>query len=209
MKVVQRLRRELRLRGLRGFARFVASRIVQPRADLLFEIGLEREIVDALDPLPAVIVNRSNAGTAEVAWIERQILVDHNEDYGPGLKDRDWMFAGSDETRNVVAYAFVLFATDYKNVLGVPEDIPLIANCFTKPAWRGRHLYPRLLRRVCVELARAGHKRAVISCAPDNVASIRGIERAGFRRVARITCLSVLSKIVLLRRVERYAGESG
>ena len=39
MPVIHRLRREFRLRGGRGVARFIASRLVRSRSDLLFEIA--------------------------------------------------------------------------------------------------------------------------------------------------------------------------
>jgi RimJ/RimL family protein N-acetyltransferase len=82
--------------------------------------------------------------------------------------------------------------------------MPLIANCFTLPAHRGRRLYPRLLLCACAELARRGHARVAISCEPRNHASIRGIEKAGFTGVARIRAVIVLLRIVLLRRTESY-----
>jgi len=42
----------------------------------------------------------------------------------------------------------------------------------------------------------------VVSCAPDNIPSIKGIERAGFRRLRHITTWILLSRIVVARRIQ-------
>lgn len=56
----------------------------------------------------------------------------------------------------------------------------------TLPAWRGRSIYPRLLQAI---LAQEYAERAWIIHAPENVASRRGIQKAGFRRVGTLSFL--------------------
>ncbi|MGH8680027.1 MAG: GNAT family N-acetyltransferase, partial [Burkholderiales bacterium] len=80
-----------------------------------------------------------------------------------------------------------------------PSEVPMIGNCYTVPDARGRGLYARMLVTVSDDLAVDGHRRAIISCQPDNVASMRGIERAGFKRARHITSFIALSKLVLWR----------
>jgi GNAT superfamily N-acetyltransferase len=56
----------------------------------------------------------------------------------------------------------------------------------TLPAWRGRGVYPRLLQAIVAgEAARA--ERLWIIHAPENGASARGIVRAGFVPVGRLS----------------------
>lgn len=68
-----------------------------------------------------------------------------------------------------------------------------IFECATRPAHRGRGLYSALLRQVLAALGRAGLRRAWIGADRANVASQRGIERAGFRPVADVWFVRVLS----------------
>jgi hypothetical protein len=203
--IIDRLRNEYRLRGPSGLARFLSTRVARRRADLLFGMDLVGS-ARSTDALPAVTIDRANVGSEGIADVERQIFVGDNLSYREGLKNGDLLFAGLDENGRVITYAFVLFRTHYKRVLGIGDEIPLIANCFTEPAMRGRHLYPRMLMRVCQELARQGYGRAAISCEPQNLPSIRGIERAGFVGISHIRSAIVLWRIVLVRRVQSYAS---
>lgn len=52
----------------------------------------------------------------------------------------------------------------------------------TLPAWRGRGVYPRLLQRILRAEGVAGRRFWIIN-APENVASAKGIAKAGFRVV--------------------------
>ena len=64
------------------------------------------------------------------------------------------------------------------------SDAQLIARCVVGD---DRHAF--------AELAKRGHKRAIVSCDPANVASIAGIQRAGFRLVRSLDTQILLSFI--------------
>ncbi len=207
MAVLRRLQIEYRLRGAQGLVRFLASRVIHRKADLVFERKMFRQKIDAddADMLSAVVIDHRNVDSHAVQSIKQQILVGDNEKYRPGLSAGDCLFAGVDSDGRVITYAFVLFKTRYKKVLGLREDVPLISNCFTEPAWRGKRLYPRMLKRVCRDLSEAGHSNISISCEPDNVSSIKGIQRAGFKGVHHVRCTMIMSRIVAFRRVESFS----
>ena len=57
-----------------------------------------------------------------------------------------------------------------------------VYDCFVSPSFRGRRLYPFLLRQLCAHARRRGAERAFIAVDAANVPSVRGIEAAGFRR---------------------------
>jgi ribosomal protein S18 acetylase RimI-like enzyme len=59
-------------------------------------------------------------------------------------------------------------------------------DCATVPEWRGRGLYPALLRGIARDLAVEGFERLWIAARAENAASLRGFEKAGFVRVARV-----------------------
>lgn len=98
------------------------------------------------------------------------------------------------------------------------KTIPLLdrefafLDCFTLPAFRGRGLYPQLLRGVCARLRSCGTRRAWIAANERNLASIRGIEKAGFRDVIHYESYSIGShEIVIWKHAIRVhpPGDSG
>jgi len=53
-------------------------------------------------------------------------------------------------------------------------------DAFTQPAWRGKNLYPAVLRRALEHGRGLGLRRSMIFVGADNTASRRGVEKAGF-----------------------------
>jgi GNAT superfamily N-acetyltransferase len=69
----------------------------------------------------------------------------------------------------------------------------------TLPGFRGRGLFPRVLTAAAEYLHGKGFHRVCIGVREDNPASIRGIEKAGFKPVGRI-CLRKAAGVRLSRR---------
>lgn len=70
--------------------------------------------------------------------------------------------------------------------LKLPEPHVLIYDCWTAPAERGRGIYSHMLWHICAYYA--GQVAAsTIFCTESNNSSIRGIEKAGFRRFAALS----------------------
>lgn len=63
---------------------------------------------------------------------------------------------------------------------------PAIGNCVTSEAYRGQSIYPKMIARIAADTLAAGVKEVFIIVNSDNVASIRGIEKAGFDLFATI-----------------------
>jgi RimJ/RimL family protein N-acetyltransferase len=59
-----------------------------------------------------------------------------------------------------------------------------VGNCFTVNTYRGRGVYPCALRELGLALRSEGRQRLYLFVERDNLASIRSVEKAGFRRVA-------------------------
>jgi hypothetical protein len=77
-----------------------------------------------------------------------------------------------------------------------------IFDCYTVPEYRGRGLYPKSLIGMMQKLREAGAKKAWIGVDPDNLASIRGIEKAGFGE----RFLFLRRRVVGLTRFKRDSG---
>ncbi len=75
--------------------------------------------------------------------------------------------------------------------------MPLIGGCSTIEAYRGRGIYPFMLTQIL-----QWHKNHItqpdiaIFVAPDNIASIKGIEKAGFRFVEHVTIYRLLGMCI-------------
>ncbi len=61
----------------------------------------------------------------------------------------------------------------------------LIWNAVTLPKFRGRGLYPAMLRFISSSLFSEGVESIFISCYDYNIASIKGIKKAGYREIGK------------------------
>ena len=188
-------------RGAAGFLTFLAQRAVRITHEIVFELDLAAADLTSLTTNGGriVTIDRTNLQDRSRAALLAKVLVGENAIYREGLRKQDKLFLMIDDDNRVLHHTFVTYHTRYKAVLGIGDSVPLIGNCWTAPEARGRRFYPAVLRYACAALRREGHGRAIISCAQDNVASVRGIERAGFRRTRLLSSLIVASRFALQR----------
>ncbi len=101
----------------------------------------------------------------------------------------------------IAAYGWVSYREEYVGEFNVRVRLlpgeAYIWDCLTAPEYRQKGLYSALLVFILQELQSEGLCRAWIGADLDNVPSQRGIERAGFRRVADM----VLERVLALRMV--------
>jgi ribosomal protein S18 acetylase RimI-like enzyme len=71
-------------------------------------------------------------------------------------------------------------------------DEVYLYDAFTFAAYRGQSLYPALLQRILEASHQQGLRRALIFVLSDNTASIRGVQKAGFREFQRVTYRNML-----------------
>jgi RimJ/RimL family protein N-acetyltransferase len=82
-----------------------------------------------------------------------------------------WLFTPRDRSRLIVLR---------------PEEVEL-DGAFTLPAARGRGLLTMVECAILLDARREGYARAYTHVAVDNVASIRGVKKTGFREVGVVT----------------------
>jgi len=85
-------------------------------------------------------------------------------------------------------------------------DAGYIGPCYTNPAYRGRGMYPYALSEICEFLRKNGKSRALINTKKANLASIRGITKAGFDFFAEASCTRIL--IWKIYRIDRMMKNS-
>jgi len=71
-------------------------------------------------------------------------------------------------------------------------DEVYLYDAFTFAEYRGQNLYPALLQCILSSSRQDGLRRALIFVLSDNMASIRGVQKAGFREFQRVTYRNIL-----------------
>ena len=81
-------------------------------------------------------------------------------------------------------------------------------DAFTFPEYRGQNLYPAILNRILTHNRQQDLQRALIFVLDDNVASIRGVQKAGFCEFQRVTYCNLLgfSRYIYRPRLRHTAG---
>ncbi len=118
-----------------------------------------------------------------------------------GVRNGDRLFVIR-SGESIVHCGYIFFKTRQTKILGERGNPPLIACCQTAPAARGLGLYRRALNAELCYLRQQGYRRAVIETDPDNIASRKGIEAAGFRLRRDISVWIALNWLALQRAVE-------
>jgi ribosomal protein S18 acetylase RimI-like enzyme len=126
--------------------------------------------------------------------------------------DRGEQFWTAQRDRCIVSYCWATGeAVDIGEIRCVirprPDEVYLY-DAFTFAQYRGQNLYPAVLHRILVQSRDAGMRRALIFVMSDNVASIRGVQKAGFVEFQRLTYSSVLGfgRYIYQPRLPEAAG---
>lgn len=82
--------------------------------------------------------------------------------------------------------SWLYYKHDPNRVLRLNDGECEIKFCLTFSEWRGQGLYPSALETIQHYLAAGGYRRCFICVKQDNLSSIRGIEKAGFRRAGAV-----------------------
>lgn len=63
---------------------------------------------------------------------------------------------------------------------------PAIGDCYTNPEYRGLSLYPHVINQIAKQVFKKNAKEVFIIVNKDNISSIKGIEKAHFKKYASI-----------------------
>lgn len=196
-----RLRDVWRARGALGFLRFAVSRLVRVSRVLVFERKLADGISDRIEiDMPTILtIDRHNLDDPSVASVVDRALGGESNVYRFGLQKNGLMFCVNGNCGTLMHYSFVEFETRYKKVLDEDDATPMFSNCWTAPDARGNRFFSSTLRYGCCVLASKGFDRVLITCDPENIASVKGIQRAGFNLIRNITSLLLVSRLAIQR----------
>jgi hypothetical protein len=94
--------------------------------------------------------------------------------------------------KTVEHISWIYYAHDPNRILNLGAREAEIKYCLTLESFRGRGIYPMVLTTVARFLASKGFSRVFICVNKQNTASIRGIQKAGFKCVAEVRLRKVL-----------------
>jgi RimJ/RimL family protein N-acetyltransferase len=78
------------------------------------------------------------------------------------------------------------------------RNVLIIGNCFTDEEYRGKGIYPAVLKRIRTDFA---DRTLIVFVDPANTASVRGLEKAGFRRLFEFVMYRFLGVCLHKRRI--------
>ncbi len=184
-KVLAVLRDNYRTLSLREFVAFVWGAMFKSETTLVYGVLLSN-----IEP-----VNESGSSKYAVVKGERGDLERARQESEPvpwelrcdaydGVED---FFVYRDLTSGTIGHiSWLYYKGDPNRTLRLADKECEIMFCLTLPEFRGLGLYPGALRAIQQYLKRKGYERCFICVNDDNVASIRGIEKAGFRRAGSV-----------------------
>ncbi|MCY4514789.1 MAG: GNAT family N-acetyltransferase [Candidatus Tectomicrobia bacterium] len=155
----------------------------------LFEVDLSSGGLPSCEARLAVEYRLLDA----VAWSE-QPNVDHVTDrllFQSRFERGEHIWTAHNEDDKIVSYCWVTTKPVEIGEIGCainprPDEIYLY-DAFTFAEYRGQNLYPAVMHRILSHSQEAGLRRALIFVMSDNVASIRGVRKSGFREFQRVT----------------------
>jgi RimJ/RimL family protein N-acetyltransferase len=78
------------------------------------------------------------------------------------------------------------------------RGVLIIGNCFTDEGYRGQGLYPAVLKRIRADFP---NRTFVVFVDPANTPSIRGLEKAGFRKLYEFEMYRLLAVCLYKRKL--------
>ena len=90
------------------------------------------------------------------------------------------------QSESVQHISWIYYEKDPNRILQLQDDEAEVKYCLTIPEFRGQGLYPRTLRKIAGYLHQKMLKRAFICVNEENVSSVKGIEKAGFKRLGKV-----------------------
>jgi ribosomal protein S18 acetylase RimI-like enzyme len=110
--------------------------------------------------------------------------------------ERGESFWTAQHDERIVAYCWAtsnpVEIGEVHRVISPRGDEIYLYDAFTFPEYRGQNLYPALLQRILEHSRQQGLRRALIFVLSDNLASIRGVQKAGFGEFQRVTYWNLL-----------------
>ena len=143
--------------------------------------------MERVEPIPT-------PGGLELREVPAATLAQHPGRFGISLQNAAMLSPSSLGFVGLIARrpVFHMWALcDQESIMRLPDTVTKVAEqpaslllgARTDPRYRGRAIYPFALTWAVERLRALGYRTVLVQCLADNTPSIRGLERAGFRRI--------------------------
>lgn len=199
--IITRLRQLLASRGLIGLLGFIFSRLLRVTHENIYQKTanqkqLNLKVTELKFGWKVHRIDRTNFEEKNNIALLQSLNHGEIEGYINGIKAHSVLFAVTDQ-KKVIHTSFVQFKSRYKTIIHEPYDTPLIGNCWTDNQYRGNGLYPTTIHLAAESLFTNDYDRVLISCAVNNIPSIKGIEKAQFNLVKQLKSYILFNKFAL------------
>ncbi|MEH6596312.1 MAG: hypothetical protein V7736_12285 [Colwellia polaris] len=199
--IITRLRQLLASRGAIGLLRFIFSRVIRVTHENIYQKTdnqkqLNLKVTELSPDWEIHRIDRTNFKEKSNIILLQTISHGEIETYIRGIKANSILFAITDKQK-VIHTSFVQFKSRYKKIIQEPYNTPLIGNCWTDNEYRGNGLYPQTIYFAAESLFKDDYKRVLISCAVNNIPSIKGIQKAQFNLVKQLKSYILFNKFAL------------
>lgn len=100
--------------------------------------------------------------------------------------------------------SWIYYKNDPNRIIDLAVDEGEIKYSLTLPQFRGKGIYPATLIKIQRSLGKNGYRRVYICAKNDNLPSIRGIEKAGFKFITEINVIKIMGIQLNKRYVNGY-----
>lgn len=182
------LRDRYRTMSLGQFAGFLGLLLFRDDEILIYSSSLEDLDAKGLTSCDLLVVKGQPAHLAMERETRNPIPWELQCDVYDGIRD----FFIYEENGRLGHISWLYYKDDPNRILRLENSECEVKFCLTFPEFRGKGLYPAALRAIQHYLKMQGCLQCFICVEADNIASIRGIEKAGFQRVGSTRLRKVL-----------------
>ncbi|MCJ8320352.1 MAG: GNAT family N-acetyltransferase [Colwellia sp.] len=192
----------IKSRGIYGFWKFLMTRIYRSSSENVYQktsksIASNKCLIGCTQEYDFSIIDKTNYKKAKYKRLIDSIDYGEIAEYIAGIERDSLLFLISNSDEQVLHTSFVQFRSRYKKLIQEDNHVPLIGNCWTDRNYRGKGFYPYTISAVADEMFRRNYQRVIVSCASDNIPSIKGIEKSDFELVNRIRSYILFNKFVI------------
>jgi RimJ/RimL family protein N-acetyltransferase len=187
--------------SLKRFIGKVLNFVFTTNSAIWFEKDLTEKLVDIQPKIPIEIDMNSTSQTIEWLKSQNESWVTNPKEIAAALKyNHCWLSVRTNG--NIIGCIKIGFRnpyiTDYKRVIELPERMGFMYDSFIIPEQRGKGVVTYVAMQVLKFLKAQGYTRAGLHVPSWNKASLRAVEKMGFKKVIYIKCFRIFDYPILI-----------
>ena len=179
--------------------------IFSTNSAIWFEKDLTEKLVEYPPKIPIEIDMNSTSQTIE--WVKNQKekwLTNSKEIASAQNCNHCWLSINTNG--NIIGFLKIGFSnpyiTDYKRVIEMPEKMAFMYDTFVIPAYRNKGVSTYVATQVLKFLKEQGYNKVGVHVPSWNIASLRTLEKMGFKKVIYIKCFRIFNLPILIGKSE-------